>query len=93
MATISVLNIRCNTFIYSKTLLFVGAKFLKNYADAKTVIYKLKILWEKWGYDNQTENMIVCKLMSDECENICVGVHGSCVSIPGLKVVTAIEQC
>jgi hypothetical protein len=82
MASSRIIIIRCKRFRYSKPWLFKWVTFLENYAGVKTVIHKVEIVWEKWGNGIQTQNFMVCKLMINECENICVHVHGSCVSIP-----------
>jgi len=83
MASSSIIITRCKRFRYNKPWLFKGVTFLENYAGAKTVIHNVEIIWEKWGNGIQTQNIMVCKLMINECENICVHVHGSFVSIPG----------
>ena len=82
MASSSVIIIRCKRFRYNKPWLFKEVTFLENYAGAKTVIHKVVIIWGKWGNGIQTQNIVVCKLMINGCENVCVHVHGSCVIIP-----------
>lgn len=83
MASSSIIITGCKRFRYSKPWLFKQVTFLENYAGAKTVIHKVEIVWEKWGNGIQTQNIMVCKLTINECENICVFVHGSCVNTPG----------
>jgi len=83
MAGSNIIIIRYKRIRYSGPWVFKRVTFLENYAGVKTVIHKVEIVWEKWGNGIQIHNIMVCKLMIIECENICVHVHGNCVSIPG----------